>query len=129
MEEAGPSTSGTSSGPCFVYFDPIEEDYDEEETDKEEEVEEKQIEDTIYLADDHKDQDFVPSMDQSPQGDPYPTVEKKRQIIEYWKSAKKLKTLEQMQHRYRKLNTIRTLYKWVDQLEQGSTHNYDLFKK
>lgn len=46
----------------------------------------------------------------------YP-IEKKRKIIEFWRSGTKLKTLKQIRHDYSKVSSRETLYRWAKQLE------------
>lgn len=51
--------------------------------------------------------------------DPYPGDEKKMEIVNYFRSGAKAKTLQQMQHRYRKLATLTTIYNWEKILSEN----------
>lgn len=82
---------------------------------------EDEIEDTLYTQD--EDQEFVP-LEEVPKSndDPYPSIEKKVEILEFFRSAKKLKSLDQMKHRYTKLSNLKTLYNWEKQFAKGNTN-------
>lgn len=75
----------------------------------------------------NKDQEFVPELGESVYGDPYPGLEKKKEIVEYFMrgvKGKKRKSLEQMQRKYPKLSNLRTLYFWNDRIKKGYMHNF-----
>lgn len=54
--------------------------------------------------------------------DPYPGIETKKKILRFFRSGKKLKDLKKMQHAYRQLKNLRTLYKWEAELANGKIH-------
>lgn len=113
-------THNTIIGACFASFGPIEEESDEDNSEVAHvNVGDEHIEDTL---DGDPTLDYVPIIVRSTNTDPYPNIEKKREILNFWKSGRKLKTLDQMQHKYRKLTNIRTLYNWEKEIEEGNTH-------
>lgn len=60
--------------------------------------------------------DFEPKPVMEP---PY-NAEKRKEIVEFWRSGRKgNKTLEQVQHRYKKVDSRLTLYRWESQLDDG----------
>lgn len=71
-----------------------------------------------------KDPDYIfydePDTSKEFKADQYYSVEMKRKILAFWRSGKKLKTIEQMQHNYSHLIDIRILYRWDEQLSDGN---------
>ena len=57
--------------------------------------------------------------------DPYPSFEKKKEIVAFFRSNKngKLKTLDQMKHRFKNLTDLRLIYKWETLIESGIIQN------
>lgn len=50
------------------------------------------------------------------------SIDKKQEIIDFWRDCakgKKRKTLKHVQHRYRKVPSMRALYRWEKQLTDG----------
>lgn len=80
---------------------------------------------------------FVPEDDSSgdspPSCDPYPSTQKKKEILEFFRGKQmkakspKRKTLEQVRHRYPKISNLRTLYNWEKQFAEGSSMNIGHF--
>ena len=101
----------------FAFFDPIENFRDESGSEDSDDNTEE-IEETL---DGQDDQEFIPLKEEAESDDPYPTTAKKREILEYWRSGqkRKRKSLEKMQNKYRKLNTLTTLYNWEKMLDHG----------
>lgn len=56
--------------------------------------------------------------EEHPQYASYP-LEKKKEIVEFWRGRKdrKRKTLKQVQHRYFKITSTTQLYRWESQLD------------
>lgn len=48
-------------------------------------------------------------------------IEYKRQVVEFWHSGKKNKSLETVQHRFRKVKDKKLLYRWKAQITEGGT--------
>lgn len=107
----------------FVPFHHNDEDNDDDDDEDdgdddgdEEEIEELQIPD---------EQQFVPEELCPFKDDPYPSLEKKKEILEFFRSPnrrkfKKAKTLEQIRHKYALISDLRILYRWEKQLANGN---------
>lgn len=97
-------------------------EYDENE---DEDEEDNDIEDTL---DSNDDQMYVPLEDKIDQDDPYPSIEKKKEIVKFFRSGRKnMRTIGQMKHRYTKLNNLVTLYRWEKQIEEGNVFFFKHF--
>lgn len=64
------------------------------------------------------DPDYKFNKPKNESSEPY-SREKIREIVEFWKSSKKRKTIDQLKHRYRKVKSIRNVERWDMQIQQG----------
>lgn len=108
----------------FLRFQHIELDAADEEDEEGEEDEYADLE-----LDDS--QNFVPPSDEFEHDDPYPKMEKKEEILAFFRSPRRTcklsskaskmttKTLAQIQHLYPKIKDLRILYRWEKYFETG----------
>lgn len=69
---------------------------------------------------------FIPEIDKKSNEDPYPTIDKKREILNYFRSLKKSSKddkLRKVKHKWNKVSSLRLLYKWEEQLKHGKYLN------
>lgn len=89
----------------------------------EDEDETENTEETLDVEDEN--QAFTPEPEKKkPNYDPYPSIEKKREILAFYRSAKKAKSLDKMKRRYPKLNSLKTIYNWEKQIATDGMTNF-----
>lgn len=71
--------------------------------------------------DGQSDTEFIPKIYASANDDPYPTIAKKREILDFFRKRKGSKEdkFKKAKHKFRLLSSVRLLYKWENQLKNG----------